>query len=323
MDESWKKKLFIRLVFFACVIAMPVAGVFHAPAWLAAFPAATVLAGITVEMRRLMLLHRRYKVRSSPERHGRRLSLFRPVTTYDLVIHRYTTPVPTLARGRIRIAHVSDFHVHPSVRPDYFRRVMDEINAQEPDLLFITGDFVMGKRNIPLLPPVMELAKPRVAAFGCLGNHDHWMDSSVLISALESSRLRMLVNKNQRVSIPGAGTVIVSGCNDPWTGCLWTPPARDPGEILLVLSHTADNIYRLNRANATAVFSGHYHSGHFSFPLFGPLIIPSRYGRLFHHGHFRVDNTHLFVTAGIGAAFPPIRIYCQPEIQIVDFVPEK
>jgi len=88
------------------------------------------------------------------------------------------------------------------------------------------------------------------------------------------------------------------------------------------LSHTADNIYQLSSAGALAVFSGHYHAGQAKLPWYGPVVIPSKYGRLFDHGHFKIDDTHLFVTAGVGAAFPPFRIYCEPEIIIVDLVAE-
>ena len=86
---------------------------------------------------------------------------------------------------------------------------------------------------------------------------------------------------------------------------------------MLVLSHTADNIYALNRAGADAVFSGHYHAGQIRVPGLGSLVVPSMFGRRFDHGHFNVDGTHLFVTAGIGSA-PALRIYCKPDVYIVD-----
>jgi uncharacterized protein len=322
MEESWTKAISIRLLFISCIVAFPLIGIFHAPAWMALLPAVLILIGILTEARRLKLLAG-YKAAPAVERQGRRLSLFRPLTTYDLVTHRYEAPAATLAHGRIRVAHISDFHIHPYMKQSFFRQMMEQVNSHKPDLIFITGDFVMGERNIPLLKPVIELARPRVAAFGCMGNHDYWLDTGKLMQLLEASGLRILQNKHQRIEIPGAGTVVVSGCDDPWTGHNWTPPALNPGESLFVLSHTADNIYRLSNTDVTAVFSGHYHSGHLSFPLFGPLVIPSRYGRLFHQGHFKVKNTHLFVTAGIGSAVPPVRIYCQPEVQIIDFVPNK
>jgi len=53
-------------------------------------------------------------------------------------------------------------------------------------------------------------------------------------------------------------------------------------------------------------------------PLLGSIIVPSVYGRRFDHGHFIVNGSHLFVAGGIGAANPAFRIYCQPDLFIVD-----
>ena len=88
--------------------------------------------------------------------------------------------------------------------------------------------------------------------------------------------------------------------------------------MTLVLTHTPDNIYELSGPGVTAVFAGHYHAGQIRIPLLGSLVVPSAYGRLFDHGHFVVNGTHLFVTAGVGAAVPPFRVYCQPDVFIVD-----
>jgi predicted MPP superfamily phosphohydrolase len=66
------------------------------------------------------------------------------------------------------------------------------------------------------------------------------------------------------------------------------------------------------------VFAGHYHAGQFRIPYIGSVVVPSTYGRRFDHGHFIVNGTHLFATSGIGVAVLPFRIYCQPDIFIVD-----
>ena len=88
----------------------------------------------------------------------------------------------------------------------------------------------------------------------------------------------------------------------------------------LVLSHTPDNIYEVAERGATALFAGHTHGGQFRLPLLGPLVVPSRYGRRFEEGHFVVNGTHLFVSAGVGADAPALRLWCPPELIVVDLV---
>jgi len=50
----------------------------------------------------------------------------------------------------------------------------------------------------------------------------------------------------------------------------------------------------------------------------GSIAVPSLYGRRFDHGRFLVNGTHLFVSSGIGVSSPQFRLYCRPDIFIVD-----
>jgi predicted MPP superfamily phosphohydrolase len=68
------------------------------------------------------------------------------------------------------------------------------------------------------------------------------------------------------------------------------------------------------------VFAGHTHGGQFRIPFLGPLLMPSRYGRRFDQGHFVVEGTHLYVSAGVGADAPNLRLWCPPDLVVVDLV---
>lgn len=126
-------------------------------------------------------------------------------------------------------------------------------------------------------------------------------------------------NDCRRVPVEDLHHLLICGCEDPWGSEAWRAPTTSPDELVLVLIHTADNIYRLSAEGVTAVFAGHYHAGQIRVPLLGPLVMPSVYGRRFDHGHFMVNGTRLFVTAGIGTTTLPLRIHCQPDVFIVDF----
>jgi hypothetical protein len=85
-----------------------------------------------------------------------------------------------------------------------------------------------------------------------------------------------------------------------------------------MLTHTPDNLYALCDLGYAAIFAGHYHGGQIRLPGLGALVVPSRYGRRFDRGHFVMNGTHLFVTTGVGSAEPPVRLWCQPDVLIVD-----
>jgi predicted MPP superfamily phosphohydrolase len=288
------------------------------PSLLASFIAIVFLGvfGVTT-----WAIQRRSRGAREVDRNGVKPSLLRPVTTTDLQVLRYEIPLTAWRGPRLRIAHLSDFHITDRLPFNFYLSVIAHINRTSPDLVFITGDFVTDVGFISLLPEILQPIQSRLGTYAILGNHDYWADAQLITQTLQGNGVRFLGDGWQRLALDGGGRLLLVGCQWPWSNepCS-APPSRDE-EITLALSHTADNIYRLSEAGAAAVFSGHYHGGQICLPGWGPPVIPSRYGRRFAQGHFVVRDTHLFVSAGVGAARPPLRIYCPPDCLIVDLIP--
>ena len=254
------------------------------------------------------------------ETRGFRVSLSQPLTTCDLAVMRYEIAAPQWLLPRLRVAHISDLHVSDKLPMDYYAMVMERVSESDPDLLLISGDFVARARFAPLLRGILPQARARCGAFAVLGNHDHWSGAAAIEDAIRQSGIVLLGNGSRRVGIGGGGSVVLCGCEDPWSPEPWRAPAPEPGGLLLGISHTPDNIDKFRAAGAFAVFAGHCHAGQIRVPRRGSIIVPSVYGRRFDHGHFQVGATHLFVTSGIGAYSPAFRVYCQPDIFIVDIL---
>ena len=313
------KSSFLTLALLVCVGGLAIFG------YLAGFSTwsmvlAAVLGWMAAGELRYRRLHQR--LRSNPPQSitGKGFSLLHPITSQDLQVIHYRIALPGWQGSRLRVAHLSDFHLNTGSQLDYFSDVVQQVNAGKPDLLFITGDFAADLQGIEMLPEVLQPFSSRLGNFAILGNHDYWTDRDRVTGAILQAGFVLLRGSQLHFLQDGVGQLALSGCAAPWSGenCQQqVPPAGMP---LLVLSHTADHIYRLSRFGASVVFSGHYHAGQMQLPFFGPLIVPSVYGRLFHHGHYRVGRTHLFVSAGLGASHPPLRIYCPPDILFVDLL---
>lgn len=249
-------------------------------------------------------------------------SLRRPFTTTDLCLYHYKIKIKGWHGPGIRIAHLSDLHISDKIPLEYYCRAVSMAAQQEPDLMFYTGDFVTDLEHIHLLRQPLAQTKSRLGTFAILGNHDYWSDPVLVEEVVRSSGIHVLRDDHFRIQMEDGSRILIVGCERPWSRREWVKPDTRDGELTLALAHTGDQIYRLSKAGACAVFSGHYHAGQFHIPGIGPLVVPSAYGRRFYHGHFLVNGTHLFVSAGIGAAQPSFRIYCQPDIFIIDIQPD-
>ena len=264
----------------------------------------------------------RYRYAGSAPVHsvGVEASLWRPITTTDLVLHFFELPEPALRVKRLRVAQISDLHISARLPKAYFEAALDSVAAQDPDLIFITGDTVSDRDDLPLLAEVLAgRVHARYGVFAVLGNHDFWTAPEAVRQTLRAAGIALVSSSCVRLP-EEVGRVAVCGSEAPWGPKL--EKALAANDLSLVLTHTPDNIYDLSAQGASVVFAGHTHGGQGRVPGLGAVIVPSRYGRRFDEGHFRVGATNLFVSAGLGAYHPPLRIYCRPDVLVIDLVNE-
>jgi hypothetical protein len=207
-------------------------------------------------------------------------------------------------------------HVHPDLPEEYYQHVLELAEQAQPDFVFYTGDFVSDLGSLPKLRAALRPIG-KYGDFAVLGNHDYWLDPDAIRSVIAETGVTLLTDESLTVTI-NSHEVVISGYDYPWGGSTESVMSPKEEALHLVLSHTPDNIYKIADSSGDIVFSGHYHAGQIRAPILGSLIVPSIYGRRFDHGHFVVEGTHLFVSAGIGVGNPPLRIYCQPDIFLVD-----
>ncbi len=242
-----------------------------------------------------------------------------PNTTQALQVQRYRIAAPS-GTPNLRIAQLTDFHFGRALPDSYFDEVFERVRAEAPDLIILTGDFVSKAASLPIMRRVMpRLPTAPLGTFAVLGNHDYWAKAEDQVrEQLVSQGVHLLGGACQPILEQGARRVVLCGDESPWG----PTPQRDPlapDDYVIVLSHTPDNIYSWSH-HADIVFAGHNHGGQLRVPGLGALVVPSIYGRRFDWGHFKIDRAHLVVSAGIGVDTPPFRLFCPPEIVIVDLV---
>ena len=84
-----------------------------------------------------------------------------------------------------------------------------------------------------------------------------------------------------------------------------------------------DVIYYAAAENVDYYFCGHTHGGQVRIPFYGAFFTLSRYGKRFEMGLYKIRNTTMYVTRGIGleGATPiKLRFNCPPEIVVYDIM---
>jgi predicted MPP superfamily phosphohydrolase len=209
---------------------------------------------------------------------------------------------------------------------------VDAANHLEPDLVFLTGDYVLYSPEY-VRPVVEELARlrPRIGTLAVLGNHDWWEDVALMREAFAATDIP-LIDNTRRVLTPDRRLVsaaddglAIGGVGDFWEDsqeyrrALGDLPANMPR---LLLSHNPDvaeetDLYR-SRVRVDLMLSGHTHGGQIRLPLFGTPIVPSRYGSKYAKGLVEGPFCPVFICRGIGMSMVPTRFGASPELACLE-----
>ncbi len=242
----------------------------------------------------------------------------------SFTIHRASLVLPGW-RTDLRVAALSDLHIGSwHVGLDKLRYIVEKTNAEKPDIVVITGDFVIGgprgdgPSRAGFVPPeqIAEGLKGlRAPTYAVLGNHDRWFDGSRVEAALSSAGITVLENKAARIEHDGRAFWL-GGISDLWTSdpdIRGTLAQANPDEPVLLFTHNPD-IFPDVPSRVSLTIAGHTHGGQVDIPFYGtPVDGVSKYRR----GHYVESGRHLFVTTGVGTSIAPVRFRVTPELAML------
>jgi predicted MPP superfamily phosphohydrolase len=214
----------------------------------------------------------------------------------------------------LRAAHLTDLHVGRMTPFAVQREALELVNAQKPDLILITGDFVCHSQLY--LDQLTQLMSGfHAPVIGVLGNHDYWAGAEEVCQALRRGGVEILRNQHTTITVRGQSLQIV-GLDDAYTGHARLDKAvaglrRD--RPVLALSHIAEEADFLWPHGIPLVLSGHTHGGQITLARLHEITLGKIGGHKYLHGLYgsRQGNDNggaVYVGAGIGAAVMSLRI---------------
>ena len=233
-----------------------------------------------------------------------------------------------------RIVQISDFHMGTiACYPDDIRRVVEIVNAQNPDMIVFTGDLVNNEATeLNGVEDILAGLKARDGVFSVLGNHDyapyrHWSSRREQAENLADLKRReanmgwtLLLNDN-RIITRGVDSIAVVGVeNDgkpPFPAMGDLPRATRGTDCLfkVLLSHDPSHWRRrvLPETDIQLTLSGHTHAMQFRLGGFSPSTwIYPEWG-----GLYTERGRGLYVNVGIGSVMIPYRFGAWPEISVI------
>jgi predicted MPP superfamily phosphohydrolase len=217
----------------------------------------------------------------------------------------------------LTIVQITDPHLGPFMSVARLRAIAARAVEAEPDLVFLTGDFLtMESQNDPdlLLEALRPLQALRGRVFACLGNHD--LEAQDIVErALRENGIELLVDASTEIET-AAGLVQIVGMNFVWRdrpAHLARVSAAHPrqGEALrIVLLHDPGAFQHLPEATGDLVLSGHTHGGQVGLVSLGLSFTMLRlFGiRIPDHGFWARGTDRMYVHKGTGHYGFPLRL---------------
>lgn len=245
------------------------------------------------------------------------------IETAWVEIVRLSLELPRLAPAfdGYRLVQISDIHLGTGMTPARLHYCVDLVNAEQPDAVVITGDFVTSNPVAAAAPALREALirlQPRDLTAAVLGNHDHWTDATAIRHMLRAANV-LDVSNGLFTLRRGAAALHLAGLDDYWEGLARLDDVLaqlpDDGAAIL-LEHEPDYA---DISSATGRFdlqlSGHSHGGQVIIPFRGPLVLPT-YGQKYPLGRYQVGTMIQYTNRGLGTVRPAVRFNCRPEITV-------
>jgi predicted MPP superfamily phosphohydrolase len=241
-----------------------------------------------------------------------------------------TTEIEVSVKGlqqEVKAMHLSDIHLGHFRGEKFLKEIVDQTNAQQVDMVLITGDLYDGKIRFcdTCLDPLKKLNAP---VYFVEGNHDGYSGIERVKSSLKAVGVRVLSNE---VAIQGEIQIIglnhmladVGSVNMHTTGEMATISSvlpdipSDPDKPTILLHHSPDGIQYAHEKGVDLYLCGHTHAGQL-FPVnyIGDLIYQ------FNKGLHDYMGTLIYVSSGAGTFGPPMRLGTHSEITVVRMKPE-
>ena len=245
------------------------------------------------------------------------------------LVEEYTEiPIPHLpaAFDGFSIVQLTDTHLRPFTQLEHIERAVQRTNALQPDLVVLTGDYVWHDENdiLDLVPTLAQL-NAKHGVFAVLGNHDIKTDAGLIVATFE--RYGIPVLRNQGLDIDRGGQILhLAGIDDGWLGqpdikTTLAGVKRDNTPVIL-LAHEPDMLdWYAHDTRISLQLSGHTHGGQVQVKHGSPIVTPYL-GRKYVQGLYRVNQSWIYTSRGIGSTGIPVRRNCAPEITHLTLVRE-
>jgi len=251
----------------------------------------------------------------------------RYIGTRGLITKEYkieTKEIPSSFDG-LKIVHFSDLHYLRITNTETLKTIVEEINLINPDIVFFTGDLIdkdfnlNSKEKTELIKQLKNI-NSKYGKYSIIGNHDIVKEENELKNIFEESNFTLLQNsydviygnENDKLFIGGTDTYSYGKANINKVMKYFQD--NDDIQYKIILTHEPDYTdIILSNYDIDLILSGHSHNGQINIPFIKNIFLPFG-SKKYYENYYKVNNTDLYISSGIGESRINMRLFNKPSI---------
>lgn len=227
-------------------------------------------------------------------------------------------------KDTIKMIQISDIQISEEYTEKELKKIVDQVNDAEPDLIFFTGDLYENYAEYGPEKSISDLLSEMEAKLGkyaVWGNRDYGGGCARRYeSIMEESGFTLLTNDTVQVETESGNSIFIGGLDDELLGepdieKLRSGVKPDKSDYRILLVHEPDPTDQYAEDGFDLILAGHSHGGQVRLPFLKGITtsLAENYIR----GFYTLGrNTMLYVNSGIGTSHYQVRFGVVPEITV-------
>lgn len=226
-----------------------------------------------------------------------------------------------------KIVHISDVHYGRTTDKKDLNNMVKEVNLLKPDIVVLTGDLI--DRDTKLdddlkgeISEALSSINANVGKYAISGNHDS--NFSEWESIINDSGFKNLNDTYELMYNDGYTPILLAGLSsnlnnqvditERYNKILEYSNNENIKELYkILLIHEPDYINNIDYSNFNLILAGHSHNGQVRLPFIGGIILPNG-AKKYYKEHYKINNTDLYISSGIGTSGISFRLFNKPSI---------
>lgn len=213
------------------------------------------------------------------------------------------TLIPDSLHGT-KLVQISDIHYGNTVDINYLKTIVNEINKIKPDILVLTGDLLDKEINEEEKNEIIYTLKEinvTISSYAIMGDSDY--DEELWNEIITESGFINLNNKEEKIYSKSNEPILISNL-DTFHDNIFS----------IYLLHQPDKVDELKN-NFNLILAGHSLNGQINIPIIKLLLLPEG-ARKYYKNHYKINNSDLYISSGIGTTKFKYRFLNKPSIEL-------